>query len=100
MAHGTPHRLPPPAALADDAVRVVVAAASAAPVRAALERAGLSVVAEADSLRDAVPATVRDRARACVLDAALPGDRDWAIRAIRSALPDTVVVLFSAEASD
>jgi len=102
MAHGSLHRLPPPGAAADDAVRVVVGAGpgNSEPFRLALERSGLTVVAEAETAREALSAMVRTHARACILDAALPGDRDWAIRTIRASLPDAVVVLIAPEASD
>jgi DNA-binding NarL/FixJ family response regulator len=101
MAHGSFHRLPA-GTLADEAVRVILAAGAAgrAPLRAALEREGLAVIAECDTLPEAATAMVRSRARACVLDAALPGDRAWAIRTIRAGLPAAVVVLYAAHASD
>ena len=102
MAPGSFHRLPPARPLADEAVRVVVAAgaATSASLHVALQRDGLAVVAECETVRTAVSAMVRSRAAACVLDAELPGDRDWAIRTIRAGLPGAVVVLHAVHPSD
>src|SRR4051812_33879149 len=101
MAHGSPHPLRPLRAVADDAVRTVVAAGAATRValRAGLERAGLDIVAEGDTARGLVADAVRAGADACILDIA-PGEREWAIRTLRTALPDTVIVLVEPDTAD
>lgn len=102
MALRSPHSLAPLAHPGHEPVRVVVAVALANRllVRGALERAALSPVGEVATTREAVTAMARLHATACVLDAALPGDRDGAIRAIRAAQPHAVVVLLAAHATD
>jgi DNA-binding NarL/FixJ family response regulator len=102
VPHGSFQRLPPAGTLPDEAVRVVLAvtAAGRGPLRAALERDGLAVAAECETARDAVAAMVRCRASACLLDAELPGDRDWALRTIRAAMPGAAIVIVGPEASD
>jgi DNA-binding NarL/FixJ family response regulator len=77
-------------------VRTVVAAGAA--TRHAL-RAGLELIAEGDTARGLVADAVRAGADACILDIA-PGDREWAIRTLRTALPDTVIVLVEPDAAD
>src|SRR4051812_8982303 len=98
MAHGSPHPLRPLRAVAQDAQRVAVATRE--PLRAALERAGLDVVAESATARDLVSDAVRAAAAACILDADLPGDRDWALRTLRTALPEAALVLVGRSATD
>lgn len=70
-------------------------------VRSLLERAGLSVVAQAATGAEAISAAVLHQPDVVVLDLGLP-DRDGVsvCRELRARFPDTVVVIFSALRED
>ena len=96
MAHGTPHSLRPLRAVGDDAPRAVVASGVAArrALLAGLQRYGLDVVSEGETARELVADAVRAAADVCILDVAA-GDREWAVRSLRTTLPETIIVLIA-----
>jgi two-component system nitrate/nitrite response regulator NarL len=64
-------------------------------VRAILETAGFTVVAEADDRRAAIQAAIRERPDICVVDLNMPGGGLNAVRGIVQKLPDAVVVVLT-----
>ncbi len=84
-------------------IRVVVAddhVPTRAGVRLALEGHGFSVCAEAGDARAAVAAAVRERPDVCLLDIRMPGNGIAAAFEIKSALPDTAVVMLTVSRDD
>jgi DNA-binding NarL/FixJ family response regulator len=86
-----------------DAPRVLVADAQPAArlgTRAAIERAGMVVVAEASDADGAVRAARRERADVCLVDAGLPGGGVAAAGTIATSLPGSVVIVLAAVSSE
>ncbi len=84
-------------------IRVLVAddhVATRAGVRAALEPAGFSVVAEVSDARSAVAEAVRTRPDVCLIDIHMPGNGIAAVEEIASALPGTAVVMLTVSRND
>ena len=80
-------------------LRVVLAdrnRATRSGIRAAVERAGIAVVAECTDGASATAAAVRERAHVCLIDADLPGARDAVAAIVSLPLAPKVVVLGSA----
>jgi two-component system, NarL family, nitrate/nitrite response regulator NarL len=69
-------------------------------VRLALEEEGFIVCAEEDTAAGAVAAALRDPPDLCLLDVDMPGGGIEAAETIRSALPQTQVVMLSESADD
>jgi two-component system, NarL family, nitrate/nitrite response regulator NarL len=69
-------------------------------VRIALEEDGFIVCAEEATAKDAVAAALRDPPDLCLLDVDMPGGGIEAAETIRSALPQTQVVMLSESAAD
>jgi DNA-binding NarL/FixJ family response regulator len=85
------------------AVRVVVADAEPAlreGVRLALENGRFAVCAEARSATAAVRAVKEHRPDLCLVDVALPGGGVAAVAEMRSAVPDTAVVVLTSSADE
>jgi DNA-binding NarL/FixJ family response regulator len=86
-----------------DGIRVVIAddhPPTRAGVRAALERGGFVVCAEAPDGASAVEAARRERPDVCLLDIHMPGDGIRAAETIAHELPDTAVVMLTVSRSD
>jgi DNA-binding NarL/FixJ family response regulator len=69
-------------------------------VRAALEAAGMTVVADVANAESAVVEALRLRPDIALLDVNMPGDGILAAAEISEQIPDTVVVMLSATADD
>jgi DNA-binding NarL/FixJ family response regulator len=69
-------------------------------VRAALERDGFVVCAEAGDARSAIEAARRERPDVCLLDIHMPGDGIHAAETISGELPDTAVVMLTVSRTD
>lgn len=80
--------------LADDEVATRVG------VRRALETAGLRVVAEASSARDAVEAAVANLCDVCLLAIRIPGNGILAAEQIRQAVPGVKIVMLTSSDRD
>ena len=86
-----------------DKIRVVIAddhPPTRAGVRAALERGGFVVCAEAADGATAVEAARRERPDVCLLDIHMPGDGIRAAETIAHELPETAVVMLTVSRSD
>jgi DNA-binding NarL/FixJ family response regulator len=86
-----------------DRIRVVIAddhPPTRAGVRAALERGGFVVCAEAADGATAVEAARRERPDVCLLDIHMPGDGIRAAETIAHELPETAVVMLTVSRSD
>ena len=86
-----------------DKIRVVIAddhPPTRAGVRAALERGGFVVCAEAPDGATAVEAARRERPDVCLLDIHMPGDGIRAAETIAHELPETAVVMLTVSRSD
>jgi DNA-binding NarL/FixJ family response regulator len=84
-------------------IRVLIAddhAATRTGVRRVLEAAGLSVVAEAVTSDEAVAASLEHRPSVCLLGVRIPGNGITAAERIAEALPDTKIVMLSADDRD
>lgn len=64
-------------------------------IRAALERDGIEVCAEAAEAGEAVEAALREHPDACLLDVGVPGDGISAASTISSRMPGTVVLMLT-----
>jgi DNA-binding NarL/FixJ family response regulator len=69
-------------------------------VRAALERDGFVICAEAGDARSAIEIARRERPDVCLLDIHMPGDGIHAAETISRELPDTAVVMLTVSRSD
>lgn len=69
-------------------------------LRAALEGAGLDVVAECRDAAGAAAAAGRERPDVCLIDVELPGNGGAAVEAIRVLCPDARVVMLAAEVDE
>jgi DNA-binding NarL/FixJ family response regulator len=69
-------------------------------VRAALERDGFVVCAEAGDARSAIEAARRERPDVCLLDIHMPGDGIHAAETISREFPDTAVVMLTVSRTD
>jgi DNA-binding NarL/FixJ family response regulator len=69
-------------------------------IRGRLERAGFDICAEAGDADGAVAAAVRERPRLCLLELGLEGDGIAAIRAIRSRVPESSIVILADEGQE
>lgn len=69
-------------------------------MRTILATAGFDVVSEAGDAGEAVAGAERHRPGVCIVDASLPGGWLRAVRRIRQCVPETVVVVSTAEAFD
>jgi DNA-binding NarL/FixJ family response regulator len=86
-----------------DSFRVLVAddhPPTRAGVRAALERDGFVVCAEAGDARSAIEAARRERPDVCLLDIHMPGDGIHAAETISREFPDTAVVMLTVSRTD
>ncbi len=84
-------------------IRVVVAddhPPTRAGVRAALERDGFTVCAEAADGPSALEAALREEPDVCLLDIHMPGDGIEAAEAIARRLPETAVVMLTVSRTD
>jgi two-component system nitrate/nitrite response regulator NarL len=69
-------------------------------VRAALDRRGFSIVAEAHDAATAIDAAMRERPDVCLLDIHMPGSGIAAAATISERLPGTAVVILTASCDD
>ncbi len=69
-------------------------------VRAALERDGFVVCAEAGDARSAIESAQRERPDVCLLDIHMPGDGIYAAETIARELPDAAVVMLTVSRTD
>lgn len=69
-------------------------------VRVALEQNGFRVIAECNDADSAVAAALRRRPAVCVLDVGMPGSGIEAARRIKSALPETAIVMLTVSRDD
>jgi DNA-binding NarL/FixJ family response regulator len=86
-----------------EAVTVVLAddhAPTRVGVKAALERAGFRIVAEAGDADGAVAATERERPDVCLLDIYMPGNGIAAASRITRSVPDVAVVMLTVSRND
>jgi DNA-binding NarL/FixJ family response regulator len=86
-----------------DAVRVLIAddhPPTRAGVRAALERGGFIVCAEAADARAAIEAARRESPDVCLLDIHMPGDGIHAAETIARELPECAVVMLTVSRTD
>jgi DNA-binding NarL/FixJ family response regulator len=86
-----------------DGIRVLIAddhPPTRAGVRAALERDGFEVCAEAADARSAIEAARRERPDVCLLDIHMPGDGIYAAETIAHELPEAAVVMLTVSRTD
>jgi DNA-binding NarL/FixJ family response regulator len=86
-----------------DAVRVLIAddhPPTRAGVRAALQRSGFVVCAEAADARAAIEAARRESPDVCLLDIHMPGDGIYAAETIARELPESAVVMLTVSRTD
>jgi DNA-binding NarL/FixJ family response regulator len=86
-----------------DAVRVLIAddhPPTRSGVRAALERSGFIVCAEAADARAAIEAARRECPDVCLLDIHMPGDGIYAAETIARELPESAVVMLTVSRTD
>jgi DNA-binding NarL/FixJ family response regulator len=89
--------------VSDEKFRVLIAddhPPTRAGVKAALERDGFVVCAQASDARSAIEGARRERPDVCLLDIHMPGDGIYAAERISHELPDAAVVMLTVSRSD